>query len=268
MLQLLLRRPLLHRRRIEEDDEDPCPLDMTEELVTETLPRSCTFDQARDVGQDELPPVEAHDTQVRHESREGIVGDFGLGGRHLGDECGLPGVGEADEGRVGEQFQLEGEPFRSPVLPLLGDARSPVGGVDEGGVAPATPPALDDFDLLTLFDQVSDHCSFIVDHDGSKRDRQVQSLTGFAMSDITLAVGAVTRGVMRISLVAEQCGHRGISPEVYRPAWTSVSPDRLALGLPFGPHKRDNPRTAVAGAEVDTDPVDEHDRKLTTREGR
>ena len=62
-LQLLLRRSLLHRRRIEKDDQDPCPLDVTEELVTETLSRSCALDQTRDVGHDELPPIEAHHTQ-------------------------------------------------------------------------------------------------------------------------------------------------------------------------------------------------------------
>ena len=37
-LQLLLRRSILHRRRIEEDDQDPRPLDVTKELVAETFP--------------------------------------------------------------------------------------------------------------------------------------------------------------------------------------------------------------------------------------
>ena len=162
--------------------------------------------------------------KIRHESRKRVVGDLGLGGRHLRDECGFPCVGKADEGGICEEFQLESEPLRPSVLPLLGDAGSPVGGVDECGISPATPPALDDLDLLTLFDQVGDNRAFVVDHNGAQRDGQVPTLTGLAMPDITLAMGAMTRGVMGVPLVAEKCRHRGIGSEVHRPARTAISP--------------------------------------------
>jgi hypothetical protein len=73
-------------------------------------------------------------------------------------------------------------------------------------------------------------------------------------------VGSMTGGVVRIALVAEQSGHRGIGPKDHRPARSAVATSGPPLGATFGPHKRSNPRTSVSGAEADSDPVNEHDR--------
>ena len=52
---------------------------MAQELVTEPAALGRAFDQTRDVGEDELVIVEPHDTEVRLERRERVVGDLGLG---------------------------------------------------------------------------------------------------------------------------------------------------------------------------------------------
>ena len=49
----------------------------------------------------------ADDAEVGHQRREGVVGDLGLGRRDGRDEGRLAGVGEPDEGDVGDEPQLE-----------------------------------------------------------------------------------------------------------------------------------------------------------------
>ena len=68
--------------------------------------------------------VETHDTEMRLERREGIVGDLGLGGGDPRDERALARVREADEGDVGHELELEAEPALLAVLALLGERRT------------------------------------------------------------------------------------------------------------------------------------------------
>ena len=65
------------------------------------------FDEAGDVGEDELVLVEPHHAEVRHERGERVVGDLGFGRAHHRDQRRLARVREADERGVGEQLQLE-----------------------------------------------------------------------------------------------------------------------------------------------------------------
>jgi hypothetical protein len=170
--ELLLGRLLLHVGRVEQDDEDSRPLDMAEKLVTQPLARRCALDQPGNVCQHELALVEADHTQVGFEGGEGVVGDLRCRRGHFRNEGGLAGVGKPDQRRIGEEFHLEREPLRPTVLPLLGHTRGPVRRVDEGGVAPAATPALENFDLLTVGDEVGDHGSLLVEHDRAQRNRE------------------------------------------------------------------------------------------------
>ena len=67
--------------------------------------------------------LEAHDTEVRLERRERVVGDLRLRRAHRRDQRRLPRVREADERGVGEQLQLELQPALLAVLALFGEAR-------------------------------------------------------------------------------------------------------------------------------------------------
>ena len=126
---LLGGRGAVERGEVDEQAQHPGPLDVAEELVAEAAALAGALDQAGDVGDDELGGVvEADDAEVRLERRERVVGDLRLGRRDHADQRALADVGEADEGDVGHQLQLELEPALLAVLALLGEARAPGGG--------------------------------------------------------------------------------------------------------------------------------------------
>ena len=110
--QLVEQHPLLLRRRhavergeVDEEAQDPRPLDVAEEPMTEALALARPLDQPGDVGDDELGVVvEAHDAEVRFQRGERVVGDLRLGRRDDADQRALADVGEADEGDVGHQL--------------------------------------------------------------------------------------------------------------------------------------------------------------------
>ena len=96
---------------------------MAQELVAQAAALSRTFDETRDVGDDKLRGVEAHDAEVRLERRERIGGHLGLGRRDARDQRALARVRQPDEGDVGHQAQLHVEPALLPRLTLLGKGR-------------------------------------------------------------------------------------------------------------------------------------------------
>jgi hypothetical protein len=81
------------------------------------------------------------------------------------------------------------------------------------------------------------------------------------MAHIPFTVSAMSGSMMWLTLVAQQGGYGRIGAEYDRTARTTVASGGLAFGSALGPFKRSNPRTAVTGAEVDSNPVYEHDRR-------
>src|SRR5205085_12370832 len=45
--------------------------------------------------------------EVRDEGGEGIVGDFGFGGRDGGDQGGFPDIGKAEQPHIRQEFQFQ-----------------------------------------------------------------------------------------------------------------------------------------------------------------
>jgi hypothetical protein len=86
------------------------------------------------------------------------------------------------------------------------------------------------------------------------------------VSQITFAVGAASRLIVGIAVIAEERGHGGIGAKDDIPSRSAVPAYGSSFGLSFGAHKRNNPRTTVSGAEVDSDSVDKHDRLLLLRD--
>jgi hypothetical protein len=71
-------------------------------------------------------------------------------------------------------------------------------------------------------------------------------------------MGPLLGRVMRIALVSEEGGHRGIDPEDDIPAFAPIAPVWLALGLAFPSNEGSDPGPSVTGPQGDPDPVDEH----------
>ena len=66
---------------VHQDQQDPGPFDVAQELVPQALALARPFDQPGDVGHHELVLVEAHHAQVGLQGGERVAGDLGLGRR-------------------------------------------------------------------------------------------------------------------------------------------------------------------------------------------
>ena len=151
-------RRAVERGEVDEQAQHAGPLDVAQELVAEAAALAGALDEAGDVGDDELGGVvEAHDAEVRLERRERVVGDLRLGRRDHADQRALADVGEADEGDVGHQLQLELEPALLAVLALLGEARRPAPVAEELGVAAPAPPAGGGQPAVAVVQQLGEH---------------------------------------------------------------------------------------------------------------
>ena len=129
------------RSQVDQDHQDPGPLDVAEEPVAEPLALGRPLHQPGDVGHHEVGPrrpTRDH-AEVGLEGGERVVGDLGLGRRDPRDQRALAHVGEPHQGHVGHQRQLEVEPVLLALLALLGEGRGPSAVGEEAGVAP--PPA-------------------------------------------------------------------------------------------------------------------------------
>ena len=92
-------RALGQRRQVEQQQEDPGPLDVAQELVAEAPALAGALDETGDVGHDELDVVVGpHDAEVGLERGERVVGDLRLGRGDPRDQRGLAHVGEARRG--------------------------------------------------------------------------------------------------------------------------------------------------------------------------
>ena len=79
--------------RVDEMDERAAALDMAEEAVAEAVAFMRALDEAGNVGEDEIAPVDADDAEAGMEGGERIVGDFRLGGRDGGEKGRFPALG-------------------------------------------------------------------------------------------------------------------------------------------------------------------------------
>lgn len=57
---------------IDEMQEDPGPLDMLEEAVSQAFPAACSFDESGDILDNEASSFMIHDPEIRDNRREGV----------------------------------------------------------------------------------------------------------------------------------------------------------------------------------------------------
>ncbi len=244
--------------RVEEDDEDAGTLDVAEELVPEALPPGCTLDEAGDVGKDELAVIERHDAEVGCERRERVIGDLRSRCGDPGDERALPSVGEADEGGVGDELQLERDPARGPVLTLLGEPGSTMGPGDECGITPASLAALGDDDPLAGADEVGEQRALLVANHRPERHGQDEVGPAPAVAQLALAVGSRLCTPVGLAGVGKQCRRLRARLDDNVAAAAPRAAHRLAPGLAAPPFEARDARAAVASLDVNSGLIDEH----------
>ena len=140
------------------------------------------FDQARHVGDDELPAVRRLGrAEHRLQRRERVVGDLRRRVRDAREQRRLARVRQADERRVREQLQVQLEVALLAGRADLGELRYLPRRRDEARVAAAAAAAAREHDARAGMREVGDQVAFVREH--LRADRHVQL-------DV-LAVGAV-----------------------------------------------------------------------------
>src|SRR5262249_30662892 len=130
-----------------------------------------TFDQTRDVGDDEaLIRADADDAEMRLQRRERIVGDARRRRGHGAYKCGFARIREAEQTDVGEPLQFETKIAHVTRGARRRLARRAIGRALEGGIADAAASADGDLQPLAVADQVAD--DFLgIDVDDGRADR-------------------------------------------------------------------------------------------------
>ena len=170
---------------VDDLEQDPGPLDVAQERVTQARTRRRALDQPGHVG-DRRPPAvvdaQVHDAQVGLERGERVGRDLRLGGGEGREQRRLAGVGQAHEADVGDQPQLEVDRALLARLAALGVRGRLVGRGLEVRVAEAAATAARDHDLLADGDEVRDQgARRVVEHARAGRDGEEQVLAGLAV---------------------------------------------------------------------------------------
>src|SRR5262245_31638477 len=127
---------------VDQVDQNAGPLDVAQETVAQALAFRRARDQTRYVRNHEAPVlVDPNDPERGSESREGIVGDLGLGRRHTRHERGLADVRYANDAHVGEELELEAYPALLASASEVSASRGAIRRAREASVASSTARA-------------------------------------------------------------------------------------------------------------------------------
>ena len=124
-----------HGFEIEQVDQHPRALDVSEKLMTEACSVARAFDQPRDVRHDDPLVVPLDHAERGDEGREGIICDAGTRGGDPPEQRRLARVGETDETDVRHQLERQAQ---APALARLAGGRE-IGGLPSGGLEARVP---------------------------------------------------------------------------------------------------------------------------------
>ena len=218
--------------------------------MAETAALARALDEAGDVGHDEVVLVEAHHAEMRFEGREGIVGDLGLGRRDPRDERALAGVGEADQGDVGHELELEIEIPLLADLALFGERRCAHLVREKARVATAALTAARRKESIPGRHQIGEYDPGLIAHHRPDRHRDVEIRPASAVPALALAVYAVAPRTVGVVAERQQRRHLTVGNQPDRPATPAVATVRAPFGhVRFTPERR-RPGPTVAGLDV------------------
>ncbi|OPZ01076.1 MAG: hypothetical protein BWZ09_02808 [Alphaproteobacteria bacterium ADurb.BinA305] len=180
----------VERRHVHQVQQQARARQVLEETDAEARAFRGALDQPGNVGDHEAAVLpHAHHAEVRHQRREGVVGDLGFRGRDRADESRLARIGHAEQAHVGQYLQLETQRARLALGARGALARRAVGARLVARVAETMETALRHQQALAGPGQVADDLAgVLVEHRGAHRDRQHQVVAALAG-----AVGARAR---------------------------------------------------------------------------
>ena len=88
-------------RHIDEMDQNPGSLYVSQELNPQSRTFMGTVDQPGDIGNHKgIGPIRVYHPQLGRQRRKGIIADFWMGRRNFADEGRLAGIGKSDDSHV------------------------------------------------------------------------------------------------------------------------------------------------------------------------
>src|SRR5262245_42536593 len=234
-------------------------LDMAQETVSEPGAVGRAFDQAGDVGDDQLALVaEVDDTEVRDQRGEGVVGDLGARARHARDEGRLADVGKAEQADVGQELELEPERALLAGRPGGGDPRGAVPCGGEVDVALAALAAARGDEAGARRVEIEQPLAAVdVMHDGADRHPQDELLAALAVLILVAAVLPALRLVVAAVLVVEERRELRVGDDHHAAAVAAVAARRSAARNVRLAPEGDAAVAAVARLHVNGGLVDE-----------
>ncbi len=220
----------VERGQVEDVDEEPRALDVSQELVPETGSARSALDQTRDVRDHELAFLALERPKDRLERRERIIGDFGVRPREAGEQRRFPRVGQPDQPDIGDQLQLQRDPCLIARQTALGEAGRLVGRAREALVAAAARTATGDRHPLSGPHEVNSGAVVLDERLGSRRHRKLERLAIAAVPQSALTVAARARLELAAAAVALEVAHRVIADEHH----VAAAPAIPAVGTPSG----------------------------------
>ena len=244
---------------VDDVQQQPRTLEVREELVAQPHPFARAFDQPGNVGDGELAPLGRVDRpEHRGDRREGVVRDLWLRVRDAAKQRRLARVGEADQRRVGEQFQPQVERELLTGQARLGEARRLPRRRCEALVAAAGRAASCDDHARAGVRQVCEQLPVAVEDLRADGHAQLSVFTGRTVLQRAAAATTALRFEALIRPKARQIAQVRLRDEHDVAAGTAVPAVRTALGHVLLAAEREPAVTAAPRLHVDACAIVEH----------
>ena len=254
--------PPAGRRYVDHVHQHLRPFEVAEKAMAESVAGVRALDETRNVGQHEAPlVVEPHDSQMRIQGRERIVGHLRARCREAPHEGRLADIGVADETGVGQELELQPQRPSLARLARLDAPRRAIGRGREVLVASPATPAGRDAHFLADGDQVGQLPQPVVgarmdERAGRHLEHQIGARPAGAVRP--LAVAAPPGSELGMETVVHQRVAMRAGAQYDRAAAAAVAAVRPAAGDVLLAPEAHTPVAAVAGRNLDVDFVDEH----------
>ena len=235
---------------------------MAKELMPQASTLCRTLDETGYVGNHEtLALAQTHDTELRMQGCEWVVGNLGARVGHRCDKCALACIGHTKKAHIGQHLEFKMQPVLFSRLSRCTLARGAVGAGLEAQVAKAACSALCDYDALPRLREVGHHrVGLRIPNKGANRYAQQHVLASCPKLVSASTVLTIARPVE--SLVAEinQSVEVGVSLHVDMAATPTVTAVWPTERNEFFATKGHAAIAAIAGKDFDLCFVDEfHD---------
>ena len=139
---------------IDQMEKHAAAFDMAQKPVAKPMALMRPFDQARNIGNNEFAAIARRDPKLRMEGGERIIRDLGLCVADSRQKRRFPGIGQADNPGVGDQFQAQQDDALLALLARIGAARGLICRGLEMAIAEAAIAASREADALPGLGQI------------------------------------------------------------------------------------------------------------------